>query len=175
MKDELTQERRLRQRLEVLYNQRDGQVNKLRNTFDESLNTITNDTKNIKHILGKSLKKLDRQILHNDGLVTDSDFTETEDQFLSPENKQRSSRYQHYNSASRRSKSLESSVDTVDERSKVRTPSPSFKSHEHGRDKLQSVLLPSSKPQLLMREYNSGKSPRDSTPKNRRSSKRVSR
>lgn len=175
LKDELTQERRLRQRLEVLYNQRDGQVNKLRNTFDESLNTITNDTKNIKHILGKSLKKLDRQILHNDGLVTDSDFTETEDQFLSPENKQRSSRYQHYNSASRRSKSLESSVDTVDERSKVRTPSPSFKSHEHGRDKLQSVLLPSSKPQLLMREYSSGKSPRDSTPKNRRSSKRVSR
>ena len=53
---ELSLERQRRERLENRYTTRDEQVNQLRTTFDQSLNTISKDTKNIKTIIGKSLQ-----------------------------------------------------------------------------------------------------------------------
>uniref|UniRef100_A0A7M5XCB0 Uncharacterized protein n=1 Tax=Clytia hemisphaerica TaxID=252671 RepID=A0A7M5XCB0_9CNID len=79
LRSELQTERKQRERLEDLYYKRDDQVTKLRSTFDQSLNTISKDTKNIKSILGKSLKKLDKEIDGND--VTDDDMTSSEKNF----------------------------------------------------------------------------------------------
>ena len=90
LRTELHQEKKHRERLEELNYKRDDQVSQLRSTFDQSLNTLSKDTRNIKSILGKSIKKLDREM--GGGDVTDEDVTSSsektfnggEQQFNSP-------------------------------------------------------------------------------------------
>ena len=75
LRSELHHEKKLRERLEELYYKRDEQVSQLRSTFDQSLNTLSKDTRNIKSILGKSLKKLDRDMVGNGVDVTEDEAT----------------------------------------------------------------------------------------------------
>ena len=83
LRSELSSEKKQRERLENLYYKRDDQVLQLRSTFDQSLNTLSKDTRNIKSILGKSLKKLDRDMGGVDVGETLSDATD-DDVELSP-------------------------------------------------------------------------------------------
>lgn len=73
LRSELHNEKKHRERLEELNYKRDDQVLQLRTTFDQSLNTLSKDTRNIKSILGKSIKKLDREMGVCD--VTEDDVT----------------------------------------------------------------------------------------------------
>lgn len=152
LRDELDLEKQRRQRLETLYNKRDEQVTQLRSTFDQSLNTITKDTKNIKNILGKSLQKIDRQIMQNEGLVSDSDVTENDaDSYRAtsyPKNKFNSEKYLNLSSNQRtKSFEFESSMDAHTDRLKSHSShSTPLRYYQSSRSPTSSVLLPSSKP-----------------------------
>ena len=110
MQLELDSEKRRRERLENLYSKRDDQVTKLRSTFDESLNAISTDTNNIKSILGKSLKKIDKQMNHGNATLSDSDLTETDLESNYPSKRLSSGKYLELPN---RSKSLDISLDKL--------------------------------------------------------------
>ena len=158
LRSELIQEKKRRERLEDLYYKRDDQVSQLKSTFDKSLNTISKDTKNIKSILGKSLKTLDREMTvtnNGGGDVQQSDYDDemTSSELTFPESdyvanstaKFSGSRYLNL-PTSLRSKSVETPVNEIRHKysasMKVTSPpsaSPSSKSY--GRSVKSSPLL----------------------------------
>ena len=81
LRQKLASERHERHRLEESSSKRDDEIDRLRSSFDRSLNNITSDTTNLKSILDKSLNKLDKQIRVTEGLASDSEVTsELEDE-----------------------------------------------------------------------------------------------
>jgi len=150
LRSELCQEKKRRERLEDLYYKRDDQVTQLRSTFDQSLNTISKDTKNIKSILGKSLKSLDREMIGAnaggpDGQSDyDDEMTSSEQSDLYAANstaKFSGGRYLNL-TTSLRSKSVETPVNEIRHKYsapvKITTPSSS---KSYGRSAKSSPLL----------------------------------
>lgn len=168
---------------------RDDQVSQLRSTFDHSLNTLSKDTKNIKSILGKSLKKLDHEIGSNNrkeetpscSEITDDTTMEMDRTEYTPTTRLSGSRYlnlpthqQHHRS----SKSLDTGA-SVGElyrhkgKPNVTTTPKSYHHHHHRSDrKSTSLLIPSNKPYMESEEI----PVRDSSyPHERRTNKRLTR
>eukprot|EP00794_Sanderia_malayensis_P020537 gene20537-22556_t len=82
LRQRLAIEQNDRQRIEDIYTRKDDEIDRLRTSFDRSLNTITGDTRNLKTILDKSLHKLDKHIMSSQGLaVTESDVTSTDESY----------------------------------------------------------------------------------------------
>ena len=162
MRLELDSEKRSRERLADLYSKRDDQVTKLRSTFDESLNAISTDTNNIKSILGKSLKKIDKQIHHGNATLSDSDFTETDLESNYPSKSLSSNKYLELPN---RSKSLDISLDKL--YTKVRS-SPKYSLTERLNTTVPSI--PSSRPTPIQEIPE-----RDIKTSNRKANKRLTR
>lgn len=158
----MNHEQKRRERLEDMCNRRDDQVTQLRSTFDQSLNTLSKDTKNIKSILGKSLKKLDHEIKGKEEITSPScsEFTEdtTTDIEYAPTTRLSGSRYLNLptSSQNRSSKSADvvaSAEDRYWHKGKpIVTPTPKSYSHRSSDRKSTPLLIPSNKPYVNSHE-----------------------
>lgn len=159
LRSELSHEQKRRERLENMYSRREDQVTQLRSTFDHSLNTLSKDTKNIKSILGKSLKKLDYGLENPDGETTMSgsevmtDTTSDTMEQYTPTTRLSGSRYLNL-PTHRSKKSHESTTIAVTSIKEIQrhkgkpnytTTPKSYRKSDHSQKFQSTAMIPSSK------------------------------